>query len=44
VLARLDYPGKDVAPPDPAICGGPEILLGGEPLASARRPSHLKGS
>ena len=26
LLARLDYPGKDVAPPDPAICGGPEIL------------------
>ena len=27
VLARLDYPGKDVAPPDPAICGGPDLLL-----------------
>ena len=27
VLARLDYPGKDVAAPDPRICGGPEILL-----------------
>ena len=26
LLARLDYPGKDVAPPDPAICGGPAIL------------------
>ena len=26
LLARLDYPGKDVAAPDPAICGGPEIL------------------
>ena len=26
VLARLDYPGKAVEPPDPAICGGPEIL------------------
>jgi polyphosphate kinase 2 len=26
VLSRLDYPGKDVPAPDPAICGGPEIL------------------
>jgi polyphosphate kinase len=26
LLARLDYPGKDVAAPDPAICGGPDIL------------------
>jgi polyphosphate kinase 2 len=26
VLSRLDYPDKDVDPPDPAICGGPEIL------------------
>jgi polyphosphate kinase 2 len=26
VLSRLDYPGKAVADPDPAICGGPEIL------------------
>jgi polyphosphate kinase 2 len=27
VLARLDYPGKEVAAPDPLICGGPELLL-----------------
>jgi polyphosphate kinase 2 len=27
VLARLDYPGKSVDAPDPAICGGPELLL-----------------
>jgi polyphosphate kinase 2 len=26
VLSRLDYPGKAGAPPDPTICGGPEIL------------------
>jgi hypothetical protein len=26
VLSRLDYPGKDAPAPDPAICGGPEIL------------------
>ncbi len=26
VLSRLDYPGKDVAPPDPTICGGPALL------------------
>ena len=26
VLARLDYPDKRAAAPDPAICGGPEIL------------------
>ncbi len=26
VLSRLDYPGKDVAAPDPTICGGPELL------------------
>jgi polyphosphate kinase 2 len=29
VLARLDYPGKAVAPPDVRICGGPEILTRG---------------
>ena len=23
---RLDYPGKAVTAPDPAICGGPELL------------------
>jgi polyphosphate kinase 2 len=28
VLSRLDYPGKAVAAPDPAICGGPQLLLG----------------
>ena len=28
VLTRLDYPGKEVAVPDPLICGGPEILVG----------------
>jgi polyphosphate kinase 2 len=28
VLERLDYPGKDVEPPDPRICGGPELLPG----------------
>jgi polyphosphate kinase 2 (PPK2 family) len=28
VLGRLDYPGRDVAPPDPKICGGPELLPG----------------
>jgi polyphosphate kinase 2 len=27
VLSRLDYPGKVVAPPDPKICGGPDLLL-----------------
>jgi polyphosphate kinase 2 len=26
VLARLDYPGKEAPPPDPAISGGPEII------------------
>ena len=26
LLARLDYPGKVALPPDPAICGGPEML------------------
>ena len=26
VLARLDYPDKIASPPDPLICGGPEIL------------------
>ena len=26
VLTRLDYPGKQVAAPDPRICGGPAIL------------------
>jgi polyphosphate kinase 2 len=26
VLSRLDYPDKEVAPPDPRICGGPAIL------------------
>jgi polyphosphate kinase len=25
-LSRLDYPDKAVADPDPAICGGPEML------------------
>jgi polyphosphate kinase 2 len=44
VLSRLDYPGKKAADPDPAICGGPEILLGAQGLAPARSPSHLKGS
>ena len=28
VLGRLDYPGKAVAPPDPKICGGPQLLPG----------------
>lgn len=28
VLSRLDYPGKAVLPPDPSICGGPELLAG----------------
>jgi polyphosphate kinase 2 len=28
VLGRLDYPGKAVEPPDPRICGGPELLPG----------------
>jgi len=27
VLARLDYPDKAAAPADPAICGGPDLLL-----------------
>ncbi len=27
VLARLDYPGKIALDPDPAICGGPEMLI-----------------
>lgn len=26
ILSRLDYPGRKVEAPDPAICGGPEIL------------------
>lgn len=26
ILSRLDYPGKSVGAPDPAICGGPELL------------------
>jgi polyphosphate kinase len=26
VLGRLDYPDRKVAPPDPKICGGPDIL------------------
>jgi len=29
VLSRLDYPGKSVDPPDPKICGGPELLGAG---------------
>jgi polyphosphate kinase 2 len=29
VLSRLDYPGRAVAAPDPAITGGPEILRHG---------------
>jgi polyphosphate kinase 2 len=28
VLGRLDYPGSAVEPPDPKICGGPELLPG----------------
>jgi polyphosphate kinase len=28
VLGRLDYAGRDVEPPDPRICGGPELLPG----------------
>lgn len=28
LLSRLDYPGKKVDAPDPAICGGPEIIEG----------------
>ena len=28
VLSRLDYPGKGVAVPDSAICGGPQLLHG----------------
>jgi len=28
LLGRLDYPGKSVVDPDPAICGGPGILPG----------------
>jgi polyphosphate kinase len=29
VLSRVDYPGKGrVEPPDPAICGGPDIRHG----------------
>lgn len=28
VLARLDYPDKAAEPPDPKICGGPEIIAG----------------
>ncbi len=30
VLSKLDYPGKDVTPPDPSICTGPELLLTAE--------------
>jgi polyphosphate kinase 2 len=28
VLTRIDYPDKNVEPPDPRICGGPELLPG----------------
>jgi polyphosphate kinase 2 len=28
VLARVDYPGREAAAPDPRICGGPELLPG----------------
>jgi hypothetical protein len=28
VLGRVDYPGRKVVVPDPAICGGPDILPG----------------
>jgi polyphosphate kinase len=28
VLGSLDYPGREIVAPDPAICGGPEILPG----------------
>jgi polyphosphate kinase 2 len=45
VLARLDYPGKRVGAPDPAICGGPEILdrdRAGE-VAPARVRSQIPG-
>ncbi|MBB5222528.1 polyphosphate kinase 2 [Amaricoccus macauensis] len=31
ILSRLDYPGKAVTPPDPAICGGPELLAERKP-------------
>jgi polyphosphate kinase len=27
LLSRLDYPGKDVPPPDPKIVGGPQLFL-----------------
>ena len=27
ILSKLDYPGKTPLPPDPAICGGPDLLL-----------------
>jgi polyphosphate kinase 2 len=27
VLAGLDYPGKEIAAPDPRICGGPTLLF-----------------
>ena len=26
LLARLDYPDKTALAPDPAICGGPDLL------------------
>jgi polyphosphate kinase len=29
ILGRLDYEGKDIEPPDPAIVGTPELLLAG---------------
>jgi polyphosphate kinase 2 len=32
ILSKLDYPGKAVTPPDPLICGGPELLVNRESL------------
>ena len=44
VLARLDYPGKAAPTPDPAICGGPELLDSRpDPCAAAPRRPHLIG-
>ena len=46
VLARLDYPGKTVEPPDPKICGGPDIARSRgvilAPPAPRRSPSQRR--
>jgi len=38
VLSRLDYPGRKLAPPDPKICGGPELLARNRSPRDAKAP------